>query len=116
MKFHNPRPIERAKAEFAFASGKSEAICDALVRAAFHDPDWRWVQTQCLTFMKSPNAVVRGLAATCIGHLARLHKQLDLAQVRPALIALAEDTEAGGRAADALDDIRTYIKRPGSCE
>jgi hypothetical protein len=111
MKYKDPRPINRTEAETAFASGNTEATCDALVRVTFHDSDWRWVQERCLDFVHSPNAEVRGLAATCLGHLARIHGELDLARVNPVLLALAQDPEVGGRAEDALDDIRLHLGR-----
>lgn len=88
-------PIGRKDAETAFRSGKVEAICDALVRLAYHDSDWRFVQGRCLEFLKHENPDVRGLAATCLGHLARIHGTLDLQFVKPLLTALVVDSEFG---------------------
>ena len=110
MKYQAPKPIERKEAATAFQNENIKAICDALIRIAFHDSDWRWVQTQCLMFLKHPHADVRGLAATCLGHLARIHGQLDLGLVKPALQKLTKDPDIGGRAEDALDDIRMHLE------
>ncbi|MBI4051533.1 MAG: hypothetical protein HY400_03415 [Elusimicrobia bacterium] len=111
IRFQKVRPIKRLQAETALRSGKRKTICDALVRIAFHESDWQWVQTQCLDLLRHPDPEVRGTAATCLGHIVRIHKQLDLSLVQNALEQLTRDPEVGGRAQDALDDIQTYLKK-----
>ena len=68
--YHEPSPITREDAEVEFASGVSKRISDALVRVAFYDSDWRWVQDKCLYFIDSRFPDVRRLSITCLGHLA----------------------------------------------
>lgn len=111
MIYREPQPITRGKAEASFASGDTEDIATALVDAAFHDPDWRWVQSKCLEFAGSANGTLRRISATCLGHLARIHKQLDLEMVAPLLLKLLQDSEVyvRGSADDALADIEMYI-------
>lgn len=114
MKYKKPRRIERKKAEAAFQSEDVASICDALVGVAYYDSDWRWVQGHCLRFLRHPNIEIRGLAATCLGHLARIHGKLDLDTVKPALLRLTKDPQVGGRAEDALDDIKMHLGRDSS--
>lgn len=102
-------PIGREDAEAAFSSGVSERICDALVRVTLSESDWRWVQEKCLHFINSSYPDVRGLAITCLGHLARIHKQLDLRKVLPLLENLRNDADVSGRVEDAFDDIETFV-------
>jgi hypothetical protein len=83
--FKDVVPVERALAADAFGSGDVMKICDALVAVAFHDQDWRWVQEQCLRFLENEDFQISGLAATCLGHLARIHGQLDKDRVINAL-------------------------------
>ena len=109
MYYQDVSTITRQEAESAFSSGNSEAICNALVSIAYHDPDWRWVQNRCLLFCKHPDPMVRGLATTCIGHLARIHKVLDLPKVIRILKELQSDSEISGRAQDAMDDIKMFL-------
>lgn len=109
MRYEEPQPIERSDAERAFASGDPAHITDALVRATHSDPDWMWLQKQCVRFLSSDSAEVRGLAATCLGHIARIHGRLDLDTVIPLLTRAKSDPVTGGRAEDALDDISTFI-------
>lgn len=109
MHYKDVLPITRQEAELAFSSGNVPQICDVLVRVTYHGPDWEWVQAQCLHFGKHPHPEIRGLAATCIGHLARIHGVLNTEVVCPLLEELLEDPEISGRAQDALDDIKVYL-------
>lgn len=104
-------PISRTEAEKAFKSDKRDDVVRALIRLALNDPDWRLVQTHCLSFLKHPDRWVRGAAAISLGHLARIHGQLDLATVKPALERLRDDTDLDGKAQDALEDIKNYIEK-----
>jgi hypothetical protein len=81
-------------------------VGEALWSAAYYDPDWRWVQTQCLLSLTHREIRVRCHAATCLGLLAVFHKKLDLDLVLPALKKAAEDPEVKASAEDSLDDIR----------
>ncbi len=110
MRYHNPRPIERPEAVAALASPKSQVVTDALVRLALHDADWPWVQARCLEALNNPDLAIRRTAATCLGHLARIHRQLDLVVVLPALRRLQVDPEAAGTAEDALEDVLTFVR------
>jgi hypothetical protein len=102
--------VTRAAAEAAFGNKNTSIVCDALIGVAYHDPDWEWVQGKCLEFLRHENPDVRGLAATCLGHVARIHRRLDVATVKRALAKLLKDPLVSGRAQDALDDVAAYIK------
>jgi hypothetical protein len=109
VKYHDVRPIDRGQAEAAFAGSDTASICDALVRVAFHDPDWRYSQSQFLEFLSHPNPEVRRLASTCLGHVARIHKKLDRNLVEVALRRLLADPEVAGSATYALEDIEMFM-------
>ena len=103
--------MSREEAQSAFATNEPDLICAALVAVALHDSDWRWTQDRCLEFAQHPDAGVRQIAATCIGHIARIHQKLDLEAVRPVLHQLLTDGEfyVSGCAQDAIDDIETFM-------
>lgn len=103
--------ISHSKAQKIFMSDDKDKICDTLLSLSFYDEDWKWVQDQCLILLDHADIDISGLATTCIGHLARIHKQLDLNKVVPMLNVKAKDPDIGGRAQDALDDIDIFIKR-----
>lgn len=109
MEYREPQPITREQAAEAFASADVERINDALIGLTYHDADGHWVQEQCLALLDYPDSDVRGLAATCLGHLARIHRDLDRDRVVEALEELRSDPIIGGRARDALDDIAVYL-------
>jgi hypothetical protein len=109
LEYKEPQPISRADAESAFGSGDPYKICDALVRLVYHDPDWKWVELTCLDYCIHAEPGVRGVAATCLGELARIHRKLDVDLVIPLLRTMLDDQMAGGSAQDALDDIQTFL-------
>lgn len=109
MKYITPSTITRAQAEAQFATGRQLEIIDALARITYNDPDWRWAQDCCLRYAEHPDPGVRGVAANCIGDLARIHKCLDLDRVFPVLKKLLSDENVVGRVEDALDDIRIFM-------
>ena len=110
LRFHEVESIRRDEALAAFDSNDAKQICNALISITFHDPDWRWVQEQCMRLAKFPNVEVRGLVATCFGHIARIHGQLDIEPVSSTLKLLADDPEVAHRVDDAVDDIRMFMK------
>lgn len=85
-------------------------ITDALLSAAYYDPDRQWVQCQCLTLSRHRDHNVRWVAATCLGHLARIHRQLDLETVLQRLVEMKADPLVSAAAQDALDDIKFFLK------
>lgn len=109
MRYEAPAAITRADAQATFGSGSPNAVAAALVRVALHDPDWRYIQGQCMTLLAHAEPAVRATAATCLGHVARLHRSLDLDVVLPRLMSLTKDEDIGGEAQDAIDDILTFI-------
>lgn len=114
MRYHQPQKLTKTDAEQAFARGSAPEIQRALVAIALGEEDWRWVQEKCLVFTHHDEPGIRGLAATCLGHLARIHGQLDMHKVMPRLDALQRDPATAGRAETALDDIKMFIldRRP----
>jgi hypothetical protein len=112
MRYEEVSPISRARAQEDLASGDSTRAVLALLRSAFHDPDWRWVQGQCLFHLTRQDKSLQRMAAICLGHLARIHHTLDLDVVVPALEQVLRDPNIAAQVQDALDDIRVFAKNP----
>ena len=106
-------PIPRPQLERDLASGDPDTVCRAVVSAALFEEDWSWVEGWCMRLARDPRPQVRGCAATSLGHLARIHGVLHLEDVLPLLEELVADAAVGGRAEDALADIRRFVK-PGT--
>ncbi len=85
MQFDDVKLTSRQSAEVVFSSGNEDEICYALVSLAFHESDWLWVQNQCLYFLENGNKNIAGVAATCLGHLARIHRKIEKDKVMAAL-------------------------------
>lgn len=113
MRYHEVQPMSRADEQAAFATEDTNRVIDALLSAAYYDPDWRWVQEQCLRFARHRDAALRRAAIICLGHLARIHRRLDTAAVLPVLDELAGDPAVVGQVEDALGDIRLFVQQPG---
>ncbi len=109
MQYQEPAPLTRAEAERVFESHEVDAICNALIASALNENDWRWVQAQALRFADHSNPQVRAVAATSLGHLARIHRTLDANIVIPKLREMLRDPAIVGRVEDAVDDIETYL-------
>lgn len=110
MRYQSVPPIDREAAERIFVDGTPEQICETLIRVALHDPDWRWVQSQCLSFLDGPDPALQSVAIICLGHLARIHRTLELDTVVPRLVSLLNDEMLSGSAHDTLDDIAIFIR------
>ena len=92
------------------SASKDEKIA-AVMFAIFNLDDPRWLQNLCMQCSKSDDSDIAGLAITGIGHIARLHGNLDLETVVPFLEEIKnENTELSGRAEDALEDIQIFMK------
>ena len=107
--YQEVNPISRREAIAAFASEEPQRICDALIRLTYHDSDWRWVQEQCEYWATIPNLDIQGLAITCLGHLARIHRKLDTETALPLLRDLANNPLVAPRVDDAVDDIEAFL-------
>ena len=109
-KYQGIAPITRREAEALIQFGSPEEISLALIRLAYHDPDWRWVQDLCISLSSHADKWVRRSSVTCFGHIARIHGVIDKDKVMPVLNRLLLDPEVKGEAEDAMGDLAVFIK------
>ncbi|MFI9487345.1 hypothetical protein ACIG47_13225 [Promicromonospora sp. NPDC052451] len=107
--YRRPTPLGRDDLERARADHDVPIICEAAIALALTEPDRQWMESQLVELMRDADGSVRSIAALAVGHLARLHGRTDLDAVTPVLRDLLEDNEARGNAANALDDISTFV-------
>ncbi len=103
-----PVPIEMEDALLIFNSKDPVDICNALIGLTYHHPDWKSIQDQCEILSSHDSIEVRSLTATCFGHIARIHGQLEINKVIPILEKLKEETEIEGIVEDAISDIQIF--------
>ena len=111
MKYVTTKPISRAQADRWLAKGDQKVICRTLVRVATFEPDRHWAQSQCIRFASHDDPFIRGVAATCLGHLARIHKTVDEDEVIPVVRQLLADPDPQTRAIaeDTISDFSIFL-------
>lgn len=111
MKYETVEPISKDQAEDLLAKGGRETICRTLVRVAMFEGDRHWAQSQCLRYASHEDSFVRGVAATCLGHVARIHKAIDEDEVMPLVrqLLLDKDPLTRAKAEDAISDFSIFL-------
>ncbi|WP_148709634.1 MULTISPECIES: hypothetical protein [Pseudomonas syringae group] len=110
MSYKNSPVYDRSTVEKALDSKEIKSFCEALLSIAFYDPDWEWAQRKFLDGLESSNPDIRGLSATCLGHVARIHQKLDKVRVITAFRDHLNDSAISGWIEGALSDIDTFVK------
>ena len=98
----------------ALATGTPKDIADALLSAAYWDPDWKWAEEQLLRFASYDDPQVLWTVASGFGLLAAFHGEVDLDVVEPILADLRRNTTARGvadAAENSADEIEHFVKR-----
>ena len=107
------RPVERRTRDEIIRlieSGQGSDIASALYSAAYHDPDWRWAQSQCLLFLDHPDIRVRWAAATCLGDIAVFHHELDIELHSPDSLEQIRQSLKPGDLSDVFRPIQDFPK------
>lgn len=95
-------------------STDEEVVSQALLYMTFNIQDADWIQKTCLEFISTnENDSMRGLAITCLGHVARIHGKINEEHTVPALMLYLENESLSQRAQNALDDIEIFVLRKG---
>jgi len=89
-------------------SDNYEVSTKSLLAITFNDEDWKWVQDLCLDLINHPNDILSRLAVTCLGHIARIHGQIDKEKVLKALKEKMRDKKIAGYVEDAISDIQMF--------
>jgi hypothetical protein len=108
--FHNPPSATPAEVRAALDRGDLPGALDAMVGTALYgDGDWKELQELHLQLLEHEDHEVSALAATCLGHLARVYRQLDERRVGTALRRARSVPHIRGTATDALEDIEIFL-------
>ncbi|WP_431728068.1 hypothetical protein [Verrucosispora sp. TAA-831] len=108
--FHNPPSATPAEVRIALDRGDLSGALDAMVGTALYsDGDWEELQELHLQLLRHDDRQVSALAATCLGHLARVYRQLDEGRVVAALHRARSVPHISATAANALEDIEVFL-------
>ena len=116
MQYQNPKRITLADAITVFRTGQPGDIAETLVSLALYEQDADFTLPWCLFFLRHPDDDISAVAATCIGHTARIHQRINKAVVVPILEIIRDEGRIAGRSvADtaecALDDIKMFCSK-----
>jgi hypothetical protein len=107
-RYEEPEPMDWAEAMEAIASGDESRASKALVSLAYFWKNRAELEDLYVPLLSHSSSTIRGVAATCLGHVARIHGYIRKDLVVPALKRLIGDQEVSGRAEDALEDIDSF--------
>ena len=106
-----PNKLSLTELESLLKSDNEQELIEALMYAVFNIDEPRWIQEKCHELIYSDKSLnIKGLAITCLGHVARIHGTIDKNITIPLLIKLSKDQNLSGRVSDALDDIEQFVK------
>lgn len=110
MQYRDPVEIPKADIDRMLESSVPEATADACLSIAYFEVDWEWALTRLsgVAFDLDHPDSLRNLAVTCIGHLVRRNRAVDVAMAEQLLLRLAADRTVAGAASDALDDLHIF--------
>lgn len=101
---------ESEEIEKSLHSENVDLVTKKMVYVAFYWDNWKWVQEKCIELLENTNDSIRGLAATCLGHIARIHKTIDKEKVLSILKSKEHDEAIKEQIADAITDIKIFTK------
>jgi len=102
---------DRKIAEKQLFSENTETICQTLLEITFNDSDWQWLQNTLLNLLENNrNLDVKRLTITCLGHTARIHRNIDKDKVVPILENYLLIPELNGTVLDTFDDFDVFLE------
>jgi hypothetical protein len=108
--FFNPPPATPADVGAALEDQDVPGALNAMVGCALYGHgDWRETQDLYLTLLGHEDRQVQSLAATCLGHVARVYRRLDEDRVVAALRRARSLPHVRATAEDALGDIKDNL-------
>jgi|GEM_PF-2303991 len=110
LRYRAPSDIGKTKFLEIIAEDVVALVCQAIVDAVHNIEDYNWLLAQFIGLLSHPNEQVRGVTATCIGHLARLNPEADREQLLSILRPLLSDPSITGQVEDAIDDVCTFAR------
>jgi hypothetical protein len=97
------------RAEAAFAGDDDDAIAEALIGCALDATvDRPWLETSIEKLANHKAVSVRRVAATALGHVARVHGSVNRALADRILGELRKDASTRGAANDAAEDVERF--------
>ncbi|MCC4607776.1 hypothetical protein LL967_07815 [Xanthomonas campestris pv. zinniae] len=97
--------------EEKLSSSDRDVVATTMLYISHNISENPWTQEKLISLLGNRDADIRGLALTCLGHVARISGKINSDLVFPVLKKMLLDESLGGRAQDALDDIEMFVKK-----
>ena len=83
-----------------------------MLSAALYAEDREWAEDICLRLSNHEHFNVRGNAVLGLGHIARIHRELNELKAKPVIEAALKDENVyvRGQAVAAADDVEFFLK------
>ncbi len=120
LRYESIPEMSCSQIEAALLRDRPDELLYAVLSAVLHSQDRIWAEGLCIRLAHHAHPIVRGNAILGLGHIARTHRRLGEARVKPIVEAAFADAEAyvRGHAHDAADDIEHFlgwsIRRPAA--
>ncbi|HAV5499482.1 hypothetical protein ACKESD_17910 [Acinetobacter baumannii] len=109
--YDDVKKMTKSEIAAGLASKKDKEISQALLSYIFFGESWEDKQKLCLELLHSSSKNIVLLAITCLGHIARIHSQLDKEKVILALESVKElNRDFEGVIDDSIDDIEMFLE------
>jgi hypothetical protein len=111
LRYESIEPQNLAEAENTASSGSPEELQRAIIAVALHEPNFDSALAFCRRFAEHRDRGVRGNAVLALGHLARIHRNAELAADLPTIRrALGDPDEyVRGQAVAAAGDFEMFL-------
>ncbi|WP_017662958.1 hypothetical protein [Baaleninema simplex] len=91
-------------------NASQEELC-LLLLGIYELNDWKWIQSTYLDYLKHQDKWVASAAIIGLGHLARVHGEIEVKKVVSCLEKVAQcRPELEGKVEDAISDINMFSK------
>ena len=112
-KYEDIPQFDRQEVEAALERDDAGELHVAVLAVALSSVDQAWAEGICMRLASHPDHIVRGNAILGMGHIARIHRKLDVEGVRPLIQAALQDESEyiRGQADSAADDIELFLKK-----
>jgi hypothetical protein len=109
LKYKSVGRIELEQALDDLESSDPDTVASALHAVSRSGHDIRWIESECIRKLTSPEVKIRWAAATCLGDLAFFRRELDLTKVVPALKAAIHDPTISDPATFSLSMVMQFL-------
>lgn len=104
-------PVDRERAISALSRNDPQELVRTVLAVALHESELAWAQDYCFRLADHSHSNVRGSAILGLGHIARIHRFLDLERAEPVIKAGLKDSNESVRrhARSAAEDIKSFL-------